>query len=477
MDPNFGEPVEVKSKAQRFGESFVRNVLPSTRAADYVEGPMYAAKHPLDALGLIVNAFIDSHKQQAGKTAEAARGIVNAPTLAGKAGAASEMLGHGLATVLPVVGPAAANAGEQIASGDVAGGLGATAGILSPLMGPSVASGAGKLTAPLREMVADKLHTSAIKGVEKAINPTRVDTKVRTARIAPEILERRVTATSLPKLEAKAAEKSAAAGADVDAALTPHANATTSTDLVTDALEKAKEPYIGTATNGQKVINDPQRVKAIQKLQDTLTEYGPNISVESMVKLRRNLDQVVEAGKGFTTPKASVKAWAAREGRSALRDQLSATVPNLDKVNAEYSFWQTLEDVAHATNQRRTGQNGTLLTTISGGAGAVVGEALGATATTKGLGAILGAKTFASLKRLVDSPGYRLWSAVQKERLADAIAARNVPQVKGLISSGLDAAGTTSRATARVKNGQVAQKDDATDAEPSAPMSARGSRQ
>jgi hypothetical protein len=40
--------------------------------------------------------------------------------------------GHGLAGALPIVGPMAAHAGEQIGSGDVAGGLGTATGLLAP---------------------------------------------------------------------------------------------------------------------------------------------------------------------------------------------------------------------------------------------------------------------------------------------------------------------------------------------------------
>lgn len=448
-DPNAGTVPEVKSKAARFGESFVRNILPSTRASDYLEGPAYAAQHPLDALGLIVNAFIGSHKDQAVKTGQSAGRVFSEPTLGGKLGAASETLGHGLATVVPMIGPAAANAGEQLGSGDVAGGLGAMTGLLTP---SAVAAGAGRV-AP---KAATALHESAIEGVQKAINPTRVDTKVRTQRIAPEMLKRRVTAGNLQKLEELAETKSAAAGAKVEQALTPHKNATVDTMSIVDALEQAKQPYIGKTTTGAPVVNDASRVKAIDKLQSTLMDYGNDISVESMVKLRRNLDQVVEAGKGFTTPKAGVKAWAAREGRTALRDELVKAVPNLDKVNAEYAFWQTLEDVAHASNQRKTGQKGNLVSSVAGGAGAIAAEVAmpGGGLLKGGLQAALGAKVFSSLRRFVDSPGYQLWSAVQKERLADALMAQSPSRVQGLIHQGMVAASKTSRSAGRLQSGR-----------------------
>ena len=144
----------------------------------------------------------------------------------------------------------------------------------------------------------------------------------------------------------------ATAGQAVDAALTPHKGATANTMDIVDALEQSKQPYIGKTTAGDPVVNDATLVKAISKLQDTLMEYGDDISVESMVKLRRNLDRIVEEGKGFTTAKVKNRAWAAREARTAIRQELEQTVPDINKLNAEYAFWQTLEDVAAASNER-----------------------------------------------------------------------------------------------------------------------------
>lgn len=453
-DPNDGEPeaAPLGNPIARFGQGVAKTLLPSTVPADYIEGPKYSAQHPMDSIGLILRSLWDAHVGQAGQAVEAGGRVLSAPTLRGKALAASETLGHGLATVLPAVGPAAANAGEQIGSGDIAGGLGAAAGILAP----TVAKGSTRLTAPLREAAASKLHGSAVAGMEKAINPTRIDTKVQTQRIVPQMLERRVKSGNLQKLEELAETKSAQAGVKVDEALTPHKGTTSDTMALVDELEKAKEPYVGKTTTGDKVINDKQRVGAIQKLQDTLMEYGDDISVESMVQLRRNWDEIVNAGKGFTTPKAGVKAGAARSGRTVLRNELAKAVPNLDKVNAEYSFWQTLEDVTHASNQRKTGQKGNLVSAVAGGAGAIAAEIAmpGAGAVKGGLAAALGAKLFSSLRRFIDSPGWQMWSAVNKERLADALMAKDTAKIHGLISTGMAATTRGSRAAGRVQSGR-----------------------
>lgn len=63
--------------------------------------------------------------------------------------------GHALAGALPLVGPAAARAGEQIASGDVAGGLGAGAGLVTSMLAPSVIRGTGRSLSAAAEPIAE----------------------------------------------------------------------------------------------------------------------------------------------------------------------------------------------------------------------------------------------------------------------------------------------------------------------------------
>ena len=65
---------------------------------------------------------------------------------AGNEGRWSEAIGHGLAGSLPLVGPAAANIGEKIGAGDVAGGLGSATGLIASIGAPR-ALAAGKTAA------------------------------------------------------------------------------------------------------------------------------------------------------------------------------------------------------------------------------------------------------------------------------------------------------------------------------------------
>lgn len=482
-EPNFragnerdaqGNPVVREGAVSRFASGVAKNLLPSTTPSDYIEGPKYAAQHPIDSISLILRALWDAHAAQAGKTVESAKQVIADPTLKGKLMAASETLGHGLATVLPAVGPAAANAGEQIGSGDIAGGLGAATGLLTP---NAVAGMRG--TAPAK-FVGEKLHGRAVEQYSQALNPTRKDTKVMTERIVPEALNRRVKATSLQKLEDLAETKSNAAGQRVGETYAPHLDDTTDTMALVEKLEEAKREYRDTTTDGRTVNTVPERVDAIQKLQDKLMEYGDSISVRSRVKLRRNWDEIVNNAKGFVNEDVGIKGWAAREGRSVLRDNLMESVPDIDAINADFSFWQSLEDIAHASNERKTGQKKNLVSTIAGGAGAIAAEVAmpGGGVVKGGLQAMLGAQLFSSLRKLLDSPGYQMWSAVQKERLADALMAGDTNRVRGLVHQGFVSAGVGTRTAGRVQSGQrVPQAADATDREDLPRSSRRGSRQ
>lgn len=467
-EPNFradnavgpdGKNVVVSSAPERFVSNFAKNVLPSTVPSDYIEGPMYAAQHPIDSISLVLKALWDAHAAQAGKTVESAKQVIGEPTLKGKLMAGSETLGHGLATILPAVGPAAANAGEQIGSGDIAGGLGAATGILTP----NVVAGM-RGTAPAK-FVGGKLHDRAVEQYGQALNPTRKDTKVMTDRIVPKALNRRVKATNLQKLEELASDKSDIAGAKVGETYAPHLDDTTDTMALVEKLEEAKSEYRDTTVDGNTVNTVPERVDAIQKLQDKLMEYGDSISVKSRLKLRRNWDEIVNSAKGFVTEDVGVKAWAAREGRSVLRENLKESVPDIDAINADFSFWQSLEDVTHASNERKTGQKKNLMTTIAGGAGAIAAEVAfpGGGMVKGGLQALLGAQLFSSFRKLLDSPGYQMWSAVQKERLADALMDGDVPRVRGLVHQGFVSAGAGSRTAGRLQSGRPTPK--AADAE------------
>jgi hypothetical protein len=106
-----------------------------------VSGLAHAVTHPIDTVGNILSA----QGAQFGKAAEDV-----------KQGRYSEAIGHSVAGVLPLVGPAAAAAGEQIAAtGDIAGGIGEAIGLAGSIVAPgAVARRAGSI--PVLPRIASK---------------------------------------------------------------------------------------------------------------------------------------------------------------------------------------------------------------------------------------------------------------------------------------------------------------------------------
>lgn len=78
---------------------------------------------------------------------------------------ASETFGHTLAGTLPLVGPAAARAGEQIGEGDVAGGFGSGAGLLTSMAVPDLLRLTGRGLSRTAEPVAE--NALGIRNVDR----------------------------------------------------------------------------------------------------------------------------------------------------------------------------------------------------------------------------------------------------------------------------------------------------------------------
>lgn len=175
MDPEAAGPEG--SAAGRFFSNAGAMLNPITA----VRGIAGAVAHPIDAATNIYNA----QAEQFGKAAEDYR-----------QGRYWEMGGHAAAGALPLVGPAAAEAGEQIAAGDVAGGLGKGTGLLATVVGPSAARGAVKgarklLSGERRQAIASGLEESAAGRVADVMSPKVGANKTRfgnqAEKVAPAI--------------------------------------------------------------------------------------------------------------------------------------------------------------------------------------------------------------------------------------------------------------------------------------------------
>ncbi len=162
------------SALERFAGGVWQNVNPVNLA----KGLAQAVVHPLDT--------IQGAGEQMGQQWEKAGQAWNE-------GRYSEALGHGAAGSIPLLGPAAAAAGERIGTGDVAGGLGEGVGLLLPVLGPrGVKAGVkqlgslpvgGKLATVLEGKAADKV--AGVMRPEVGPNKLRFGNKAR--EVAPAI--------------------------------------------------------------------------------------------------------------------------------------------------------------------------------------------------------------------------------------------------------------------------------------------------
>lgn len=142
---------------------FASNAAAALNPVAAVKGIASAVAHPLDTGTAIFNA-------QMGQGRQALEGFQSAQSPGDYATAA----GHGAAALLPMLGPAAAHAGEQIASGDVAGGLGAGAGLVAGVAaaGPATRA-AGRVAKPLAQRAGRAMYQSALKPTKAVLNGIR----------------------------------------------------------------------------------------------------------------------------------------------------------------------------------------------------------------------------------------------------------------------------------------------------------------
>lgn len=305
--------------------------------------------------------------------------------------------------------------------------------------GPSAAIGAGAAT--LGEAVsaaAPVVKRAAENQYQKFLSPTKQTTKNMTDKIVPELLERRQLALSGQGLENKAAQQTETLGGKInDAVSKVPTTVKPDTATVVKSLEKYKQGFI---VNG--VAVDEAAVKNVEKLQDTITQLGPNVSYQSLNKVRHILDKGVARSGGYAgkTIAEGTALDAQKEAANAIRRELSRQSPDIAKINGEFHFWSQVGDVIGATNQRRVGQQGGLTRVIAPIAGAAAGLALGGLTPMGGLDAAAASTIMLATSEVIRSPAWRTTSAVMKNELADAMASGSVAEVAKI--AGRIAAGT-----------------------------------
>jgi hypothetical protein len=294
----------------------------------------------------------------------------------------------------------------------------------------------------LLPFLAGPLKDAATTQYEKALAPTTKINKAITRDIVPQLIQRGESG-SLEGLENRAGQKIADINPQLNTAYGQAQGAGpiagSGAQVVAD-LEKLKQSYID-----QGVVVQPQAVNAIEGVQSIVRQYGPDMSPNSLRKVRQIFEDPVAqrgayAGADISTNYALN---AQKQAADSIRGILNGN-PDIGALNKEISFWLDVQRVASQSGLRRTGQEGGLLKTLwpLGAAMAGGGAGFATHGTEAGIGAAATTMLATQAGMAMRSPAWRTVSSVAKDRLAQALARGDVGQVTALLGR-LGLAGAT----------------------------------
>lgn len=275
------------------------------------------------------------------------------------------------------------------------------------------AQGIDKLTGKQKE--------KAIKQYIEALAPTKKAMKRQAEKIAPEAVEREVKG-SLKGIQRQAAEQRTVFGEQIGEFLEqlPKTKRTKIAPII-DELQNFKSRYI---VDG--VVIEPKAIRAADEIAETIAQYGDDISTNSLVSLRRVWDDQIAKRKGFTKFADEITSFnleAKKEAADAIRRVLAKENPELARLNKEFSFWRSLDDITSETLERTAGQSGRIRQRIAQGVGAAVGSSAGFE------GAAAGAFIANKLSGLFNSTRWKTISATTKNNMANDLANGNYKKV------------------------------------------------
>lgn len=389
-----------------------------------------AVQHPIDTATNIYNASADQYQQAKDNYAQ---------------GRYSEAIGHGLG-VIPLIGPAAAGAGEQIAAGDIAGGLGKAVGMLAPfaVKGALEARVASKARAGAPAILERQAEQQV---AERVLAPGNPKFKGRAQHIAPEILKRGMKG-GREELAQAADEGAAASGQAIDDAITagggPQAGV-----IIDPIVAQLRRRIDDLSINGEPIRGAEGRVAGLQARIDQLERvarqrqglvpanevprWNPRaISFENLRKFRDEQYRLADEARAYQrmgNPTLSDEGFAAAESGSAVRGEFGRLSPELAGANADYAFFKTLGDVLDPAIGRPKVTAPT--SGVTGGA-AVSGAVAGAVVGPKAAFVLSVVRPW--IQRMKSEPAWQLADAQTKMRLAEAIRNGDLPTAQALMT-------------------------------------------
>lgn len=432
---------------------FVSGAAEMLNPIEMVKGAASAVVHPIDTAKGLIGAQVE----QGRKAWDAAR-----------EGRYSEAVGHGAAALLPVVGPMAADIGEQIGSGDVAGGMGRAAGVLAPYAISRTAQGV-RGSAPAQRAAAKQTQI-ALDTITRTMAPDVGANKVRfgnmAAKAAPDVADMLVqegapfTREGLRDMVARRYAHSTAAldqAADarlsartIDLAKITKGLQSKLDDLRVPALDGSQpiqrrtevpsaaglvdefgRPLTRTVREtvplGRDVVPGPHQARAatIQQALEEVQQLGPVSRYEPLRQLRQAYDAPASAVYNPSLTQDFLKAQGGKLGAAdvtgVLRDELAALDPATAAANKTFSTWKRAHDVMQAAEETNRVRPSVGRTIMSRGAGALVGGAFGG-----GVGAAAGALAAPAVEQALGQYTLALKSAQGRLLLAKLLQQRGV---------------------------------------------------
>ncbi|HEV2202215.1 MAG TPA: hypothetical protein VGR73_20540 [Bryobacteraceae bacterium] len=350
----------------------------------------------------------------------------------GMAGRYSEAVGHGLAGVVPGIGPVVAGMtdtatgeptmppGQNIEDphpGEPIRALGQ--GVTATLLG---LIGRGS---PVQDAAGNALRSSAADQLYRVLGPTTNENKSIAAKIVPQLLDRGITANSRAGLLEKFLALKDDAGNAVESAwnnLPPGTQVPLAPILDTmnqhaarAFLSETGRPTSAPAQAALGIVNDLGQRLAAESTRDATGQ--PVITPAALRQYRQEFDRVANKGGAFTASiddgtQAGAHAIAGNAIRAAVSDQF----PDIAKANKEYSLWKDAADVYADTRQRQIGQSPSLGRQFARSAGQIGGFLHGGP-----VGAALGGELLARGAQAARAPWYATRAAAAKYSLGDVL--------------------------------------------------------
>lgn len=236
---------------------FLSNAGEMLNPVTMVKGVASAIAHPIDTGKALVGSQLDQFRT--------AKDLYNQ-------GRYEEAGGHAVAGALPLLGPAAAAAGEQIAQGDIAGGLGKGAGLLAPaVIGAVAPKSVGVRGLKVNPETADAVAFAQKNGIPLDV-AAATDNKF--AQALQHVTDRSLAGSFVADKANKAqAAKLATIGEQL--AAKAHPSAVTSTQA-----GEAAQAGVGNIVTGQRLLaNDAyDRLRALEARPENATTFQPEVA-------------------------------------------------------------------------------------------------------------------------------------------------------------------------------------------------------